>query len=216
MDDTGMVVELGDGYRLRPATAADRSAMEVVCLKTGDSGKDATAREDDPRLLGLIYAVPYQVRAPEYAFVIDGPNGVAGYVLGAFDSADYYDWAGREWFPKVAAEVADPGADKANWTKGSDWARYEIHHPEFTYPEALHPYPAHGHIDLLPEVQGRGFGRKALEHVIAALKRDGAKGMHLGVGPRNRGALAFYEKLGFSRLTGPGAPRNAVYMVMGF
>lgn len=212
---TGMVVELGGGYRLRQAEASDHAAMEMVCLKTGDSGADATAREDDPRLLGLIYAVPYQVFAPQYAFVIEGPNGVCGYVLGALDSAAYYDWAAREWFPKVAATLADPGPDKAKWTKGSDWARYEIHHPEFTYPEALHPYPAHGHIDLLPEVQGKGFGRRALEHVMAALRRDGARGMHLGVSPRNRGALAFYERLGFTRLTGPGAPRNAVYMVRG-
>ena len=208
----GMALELGDGYRLRPATAADHPALEMVCLKTGDSGKDATEREDDPRLLGLIYAVPYQVFAPEYAFVIDGPNGVCGYVLGALDSAAYYEWAGREWFPKVASTLADPGPDRDTW-KGSDWARHELHHPQFTYPPALHPYPAHGHIDLLPEIQGRGFGRKALEHVMAALKRDGAPGMHLGVGPRNRNALAFYERLGFVRLTGPDAPRNAVYMV---
>lgn len=210
-----MDVDLGDGYRLRQARAEDHPALEMVCLKTGDSGADASAREDDPRLLGLIYAVPYQVFAPAYAFVIEGPNGVVGYVLGALDSAAYYEWAGREWFPKIAASVADPGADETRW-KGSDWARRQIHHPSFTYPEALHPYPAHGHIDLLPEVQGKGFGRKALEQAMAALRRDGAKGMHLGVSPRNRGALAFYEKLGFTRLTGPGAPRNAVYMVMAF
>jgi GNAT superfamily N-acetyltransferase len=211
-----MGLELGEGYRLRPATAEDHPALEMVCLKTGDSGQDATAREDDPRLLGLIYAVPYQVAQPDYAFVIDGPNGVAGYVFGALDSASFYEWAGRDWFPKVAATVADPGPDRAQWTRGSDWARWEIHHPGFTYPPALHPFPAHGHIDLLPEVQGKGFGRKALEHVMALLKRDGAKGMHLGVSKKNVGALAFYEKLGFRALTGPGAPDHVVYMVMGF
>lgn len=210
-----MVVELGGGYRIRPATADDRPALEMVCLKTGDSGKDATAREDDPRLLGLIYAVPYQVYAPEYAFVVDGPNGVCGYVLGVKDSASYYEWAEREWFPKVARTLNDPGPDRERW-KGSDWARYEIHHPGHTYPEALHPYPAHGHIDLLEEVQGKGFGRKLLEHAMAALKASGVDGMHLGVSPRNAGALAFYEKLGFTRLTGPGAPRHAVYMVKSF
>ena len=48
----------------------------MVCLKTGDAGQDATAREDDPQLLGLIFAIPYQVLEPDFAFVIDGPNGV--------------------------------------------------------------------------------------------------------------------------------------------
>src|SRR5687768_5326161 len=87
---TGMVFDFGDGYRLRAALAEDHAALNMVCLKTGDSGKDATAREDDPDLLGLIYAVPYQVYEPDFAFVIDGPNGVCGYILGAPDTAGIY------------------------------------------------------------------------------------------------------------------------------
>ena len=206
-----MVLDFGDGYRLRAATEADHAALCMVCLKTGDNGEDATAREDDADLLGLIYAVPYQVFAPEFAFVVDGPHGVCGYVLGAVDSAAFYRWAGSEWFPPIAEQLADPGPDREHW-RGSDWARYEIHHPTFVYPEALHPYPAHGHIDLLPEVQGRGIGRAALNLVMERLGAAGAPGMHLGVGPKNRRAQAFYRKLGFERLTGEGAPRNAVYM----
>ncbi|MGV3490937.1 MAG: GNAT family N-acetyltransferase [Devosia sp.] len=210
-----MVFDLGHGYRLRPATAEDRPALEMVCLKTGDAGQDATAREDDPRLLGLIYAVPYQVFAPDYAFVVEGPNGVAGYVLGAIDSTTYFDWAAREWFPKIAATVDDPGPDQDTW-RGSDWARRDVHHPDSYFGPALHAYPAHGHIDLLPEVQGKGIGRKALQHLIDKLRADGARGMHLGVSKTNAGALAFYEKLGFTRLTGPDAPDDAVYMLMTF
>jgi len=207
-----MDVDLGDGYRLRNATEADRPALEMVCLKTGDSGKDATAREDDPRLLGLIYAVPYQVFAPEFAFVIDGPDGVVGYVLGVSDTEAYDRWAVTEWFPQVARTLDDPGPDKATW-QGSDWARRAIHHPSFTHLEALRPYPAHGHIDLLESVQGRGFGRKALDHLTAAIAASGAKGLHLAVSPTNTGALAFYERVGFRRLTGGDVPRGAVYMV---
>jgi len=211
-----MVVEFGDGFRLRQATAEDRPALEMVCLRTGDSGADATAREDDPRLLGLIYAVPYQVFEPDYAFVIEGPNGVCGYVLGARDSAAFYDWAGRAWFPNIATTVDDPGPDEARWTRGSDWARSEIHRPDLYYTPILHPYPAHGHIDLLPEAQGRGIGRKGIEHLIEALRASGAPGMHLGVSNTNARALAFYEKLGFTRLSGPDAPTHATYMVMRF
>lgn len=210
--DTRMVaVEFEGGYRLRQAEQADHPALEMVCLKTGDSGDDASAREDDPRLLGLIYAVPYQVHAPEFAFVVDGPDGVCGYVLGVSDSADYYAWAEREWYPQVSKRLTDPGPDRAGW-KGSDWARYELHHPSFVYPPVLHRYPAHGHIDLLPQVQGRGIGRAALELVMDRLRAAGAPGMHLGVGPRNVKAQAFYRKLGFEQVTGEGAPRNAYYM----
>lgn len=124
----------------------------------------------------------------------------------------FYDWAGREWFPSVAAGLVDPGPDRARWQR-SDWARHEIHHPTFVYPPALHRYPAHGHIDLLPgSAQGRGIGRAALQLVMDRLAADGARGMHLGVGPRNVKAQAFYRKLGFEHVTGEGAPRNAYYM----
>lgn len=209
-----MAVDCGDSYRLRAATAEDHAALCMVCLKTGDSGKDATAREDDPDLLGLIYAVPYQVYAPEFAFVVDGPNGVCGYILGALDTPRFYERVAAEWYPPLAARLTDPGSDESRW-QGSDWARHAIRHPEFVYPEVLHRYPAHGHIDLLEEARGRGIGRRGMEQVMAKLAAAGAKGMHLQVSPVNRGAQAFYRKLGFEVLKDPVLPRHTTFMVTG-
>lgn len=210
-----MTLGLGGGYVLRQARSDDHAAMNRICLLTGDSGKDATTKEDDPDLLGLIYAVPYQVFAPRYAFVIDGPNGVCGYALGVVESDAFYRWAGTEWFPQIAHRHPDPGPDESQW-RGSDWARYWVHHPEFPYFESLHSYPAHGHLDLLEEVQGRGFGRRALQHVMECLAADGALGMHLGVNPSNEGAMSFYAKLGFTPLACEVSPRRPVFMVKGF
>jgi ribosomal protein S18 acetylase RimI-like enzyme len=207
-----LVRNFGGGYVLRQALWSDHKGLKEVCLKTGDSGADATAREDDPDLLGLIYAVPYQVFAHEFAFVIEGPNGVCGYVLGTPDSAGFYDRVKTEWFPPLAARLVDPGADSTHWT-GSDWARYHIHHAQFTLPPSLQAYPAHGHIDLLPEAQGQGFGRMALTELMVALKAAGAPGMHLGVSPTNTRAIGFYEKLGFTRLVDETLPADTLYMV---
>ena len=94
-------------------------------------------------------------------------------------------------------------------------ARRAIHHPEFVYPEVLHRYPAHGHIDLLAEARGRGIGRRGMEHVMAKLKRAEARGMHLQVSPVNRGAQMFYRKLGFEVLSDPVLPRHTTFMVVG-
>jgi ribosomal protein S18 acetylase RimI-like enzyme len=185
--------------------------MNLVCLRTGNSGRDATTREDDPDLLGLIYAVPYQVYAREFAFVVEGPSGVCGYVLGALDSRSFYEKLTTEWFPPIAARLSDPGPDKRRW-RGSDWARRMIHHPDFDLPAALDPYPAHGHIDLLAEVRGRGIGRRSMEHLMDALRAAGAQGMHLGVSPANRDAQKFYSKLGFARVLDPALPRDTVFM----
>lgn len=207
-----VVRDLGDGYVLRHALWRDHAALKRICLLTGDAGKDASAREDDPDLLGLIYAVPYQVFAHEFSFVIDGPEGVVGYVLGAPDSAAYYETVRTSWFPDIAKGLRDPGPDASVW-QGSDWARHYIHHPSFTYPGALHAYPAHGHIDLLPEIQGRGFGRQALTALMEALRAAGVPGLHLGVNPTNAAALGFYERLGFRPFTHPDLPERTVYMV---
>ena len=85
----------------RQALASDDVALKLVCLRTGDSGKDATGIEDDPNLLGLIYAVPYQVFSPEFAFVVQGPDGVCGYILGARDTPEFYAEVRRDWFPEI-------------------------------------------------------------------------------------------------------------------
>ncbi len=210
-----MELDFGDGYALRLAQWTDYGALNRVCLLTGDSGKDATAREDDPDLLGLIYAVPYQVFAPDFAFVVEGPNGVCGYVLGTPDSELFYARMEREWFPPLARRLPDPGADESIWT-GSDWARRVIHHPEFVYPPVLHDYPAHGHIDLLTEARGRKIGSRALRLVMARLTAAGVPGMHLQVSPSNDGALAFYRTLGVERLEDASLPEHTVFMAIRF
>ena len=159
-----MRLDLGNGFVLRNATRSDHDALNHVCLLTGDAGDDASAREDDPDLLGLIYAVPYQVLEPDFAFVIDGRQGVGvvGYVLGAPDTGRFNRRLEAEWFPRLRARVAHAPLDKARW-QGSDWARHAIHHPEYVYPPSLHGFPAHGHIDLLPQARGKGVGRQGNE-----------------------------------------------------
>lgn len=207
-----IALDFGDGFWLRKALAGDHAALRMVCLKTGDSGKDATAIEDDPDLLGQIYAVPYQVFAPGFAYVVEGPDGVCGYILGAPETAGFYGRLKREWFPRLAGSVTDPGPDEAGW-QGSDWARYAIHHPDLVYPEVLKPYPAHGHIDLLEATRGRRIGSRGMRHLMDQLKAAGASGMHLQVSPKNRGAQKFYTTLGFTELKDASLPRHTTFMV---
>ena len=210
-----VILDFGDGYGLRQATAADRPALALICLRTGDAGADATAREDDPALMGQIYAAPYQALEPELAFLVEGPSGAAGYLLGAADTQAFNARLADRWYPDLRRRVADPGPDPSRW-HGSDWARHAVHHADLDLPSALHPYPAHGHIDLLPEARGRGIGRRAMRFLEEALTERGAPGMHLPVDPRNRGALAFYEALGFQRLDAAGLPSHQIYVVKRF
>lgn len=206
-----MIPTLGDGFRLRPATHADHSALSFLCLKTGDAGKDATTREDDPDLLGLIFALPYQMLETDLAFIVEDDDGPAGYLFGARDTASFNARLATEWYPQLQRRIAKPSADASAWT-GSDWARHIVHHPEFAVPTALADFPSHGHIDLLPHARGRGIGRKMMIFLEQRLVETGSPGLHLQVDPRNADALAFYRRLGFGELRSPDLPEHSVFV----
>lgn len=202
----------GNGFAIRLATTADHDALRRICLLTGDAGKDASAREDDADLLGLIYAVPYQLYEPRFAFIVESETGPFGYVLGALDTAAFNARLAAEWYPKLRAAYPDAPADQDAW-QGSDQFRWMVHHPDFAVPEDLAPYPSHAHIDLLPEAQGRGLGRKAMATLEGALRDAGSPGVHLYIDPRNRNAWRFYEAVGFTRLVAPSIGRDSVCFV---
>src|SRR5690606_24125337 len=72
-----------------------------------------------------------------------------------------------------------------------------IHHPPATDPDLLVDHPSHLHIDLLPSVQGAGFGRRLLERLFEQLAVAGSPGVHLGVSTANTRAIGFYRAMGF-------------------
>lgn len=210
-----MILDFGNDFFLRRATEADHPALRMVCLRTGDAGKDATLREDDPDLIGQIYAVPYQVFAPDFAFVIDSPSGVAGYLLGAPDTAAFYERLASDWYPALQAQLADPGPDASRW-QGSDWARRRIHHPDLEIPLALIAFPSHAHIDLLPQARGKGIGRQCITFLESRLVQAGSNGLWLEVHPRNHKALRFYASLGYRPSPAMEPSENAIYVVKRF
>lgn len=192
--------------RYRPE---DRAAVADVCLRTAAGGADATGLYSDDALMPEVYALPYLEYAPDLAFVVDDRGRVGGYVLGVADTAGFIDWYAREWAPGLRARHPSPGAPTAHrpaYTEaqliadGGDPERMRI--------AELDAYPAHLHIDLLPEHQGRGWGRRLIDTLRAALAERGVPAVHLGLDPANTAARAFYERLGFHELPSsrPDAP----------
>lgn len=206
-----MILDLGHGFALRSATEEDHPALKNVCLQTGNAGMDASATEDDPDLLGLIYAVPYQVLEPDFAFVVENEDGVCGYLFGVADTRSFNARLAMQWYPDLQKRVARVGDDPSAW-RGSDWARHAIHNPDFAIPTALEPYPSHGHIDLLPQARGMGIGGQAIRFLETRMRRAGSTGLYLPVDSRNAKALAFYAALGYRSADGvPAGP--VIYMV---
>jgi ribosomal protein S18 acetylase RimI-like enzyme len=186
-------------FSIRRCEPRDVDAAYDVCLRTGDNGEDASHAFDDPKALGHIYVGPYLKFEPQLAFVLEDPQGVCGYALGALDSKTFYSAYLNQWLPDIRQRHPAPGGDPARWTR-TQKVYSEYYHPEIFMPEPNNQYPSHLHIDLLPHARGRGLGREMMSVLLGELEARGSPGAHLGMGATNARAERFYRKLGFQEL----------------
>jgi ribosomal protein S18 acetylase RimI-like enzyme len=158
----------------------------------------ATARRTypDPELLPAVFAYPYVDLEPELAFVLDEGGTAVGYVLGAADTSRFAHRFRTEWLPVVAVRFPDPPLPRTH----AELLAAHLHRPERMVRPELAGWPAHLHIDLLPDAQGGGHGRALMTVFLQALAAAGVPGVHLEVGATNTGAIAFYERLGFHHI----------------
>jgi ribosomal protein S18 acetylase RimI-like enzyme len=128
-------------------------------------------------------------------------GSVIGYIVGAADSAAYYAAFRARWLPTVAGRFPGPEGPPRDLDETiSDL----LHNPErMLVTQIAARYPAHLHIDLLPEGQRRGLGRRLMNAFLDALRRRGVPGVHLTMDPANTGARAFYDRIGFTELPHP-------------
>lgn len=188
------------GFQIRRCRPEDEAAAYQVCLTTGDGGRDGThLYRDDPRALGNIFVGPYIHLEPELAFVLEDPQGVCGYVLGALDSRQFYRAFAEEWLAPLRRQHPEPTGDPAAWTP-TQKLYHQYYHPDVVCPEPYAEYPSHLHIDLMPRAQGRGLGRELMQMLLSALTARRTPGVHLGMAPENARAERFYKKLGFYEL----------------
>lgn len=194
---------------IRQYRDADRDQVARICLLTAAGGGDATGDYSDDSLMPEVFALPYVDYAPELAFVVADGERVLGYVIGVADTAAFVEWWKREWAPGFAARHPEPGAPTGHAPRFTEAQLVEAGtSPERMLIDELREYPAHLHIDLLPELQGRGFGRRLIDTLRAALAARGVPAVHLGMDAANTGARAFYDRLGFHELPSsrPGSP----------
>jgi ribosomal protein S18 acetylase RimI-like enzyme len=197
------------GFILRRYRPEYLDALYDICLKTGDTGEDATGLYRDPEVLGHLYAGPYATLEPELAFVIEDEAGVCGYILGALESSAFYTRLEDEWFPPLRLRYSEPKGNPEGWTRDERIVQhfYEVPWQDET---VLGRYPSHLHIDLLKRAQGRGNGQALMETFLTALTAKGSPGVHLGTSPQNVRAERFYLKMGFRELK-----RGEDHLVMG-
>lgn len=196
---------------IRPYRQTDRDDVFEICLRTAAGGGDATGVYSDDSLMPEVFALPYLEYAPDLAFVVDGPSTgsghrgsgrrVLGYVIGVADTRAFVEWWKRAWGPGFRVRHPEPGAPTGHNPGFTEAQLLEAgYHPERMLIAEVDEYPAHLHIDLLPEMQGQGLGRRLIDTLRAALAERGVAAVHLGMDAANTGARAFYDRLGFHEL----------------
>jgi ribosomal protein S18 acetylase RimI-like enzyme len=181
---------------IRSYQPADRAGVYAVCVQTGAAGSDARGMYSTDDVVPDVWAGPYVDLQPDLAFVLDVDGSVAGYIIATADTRAFVELYTALWVPylvKRYGAVDPPLTDEQR-----------VLHDGFTPDRMLIPevddFPAHLHINLLPEMQGKGWGRRLMDTLLRELRSRSVPGVHLGIDPENVGAAAFYERVGFTRL----------------
>lgn len=170
---------------IRHARPQDVPAMEEICIKTAPQNQCDTEK----RRKNILYLYNrYYTRAElENCFVAANEQDRAvGYILCAGDYTAYK----KGFFHNEFKQIAKLGFFKAVAARGEVL---------FLKPFARR-YPAHLHIDILPEYQGNGVGTRLMQALICRLKEKQTGGVMLCVAASNTGAVSFYRKQGFTEI----------------
>lgn len=168
---------------IRPYEAKDREDVRYICL---NSDGPCDADEKGQHFLLTTYCDYYIEREPHNCFVFaDETDRAIGYVLIAENFNSFKEVFLNEFKPRLADDTAAHG-----------YALDSIQLHERNREQ----YPAHLHIDLLPEIHGKGIGTQMMQVALAHLAAKNCKGLTLTVWKHNRDAFRFYERLGFTKI----------------
>lgn len=201
---------------IRPATSNDVPFLSHICLVTGDKGNSAEHLYTIGELLGLVYALPYvqpELASHTYGFVIEerDTKNVVGYILGATDTRAYEAAAAVYWWPRLREKyplslvegyedaVKNGETHKARLTPDDVQIIRTIHNPPPAEERCIAYSPAHMHIDILPQYQRQGWGKRLIGTVVAHLRDKGLDALWLSMAPGNDNAANFYARLGYEK-----------------
>jgi ribosomal protein S18 acetylase RimI-like enzyme len=178
---------------VRIAEPRDAPAVIAVCQATARNGEPVANDDPAAALLPAVYAEPYLALEPHSSRVlVDHDGTVVGYAVAALHSREFCARWRRDW----SVRFPPPGPHQGEVTR----LLQLLAQPERMLADdaTVDAFPSHLHIDLLPQVRGRGEGRALLSAVLAGLAASGSTGVHLAVDPGNHRARAFYARTGFT------------------
>lgn len=178
---------------LRPVCRGDVDALVHVAYATGFFGESAARFFPSQGLFAALWVTPYLMAgAGGVGFVAERGGQVVGYILGSVSQ--------RRYARALAMQV--PGL-LWRWLTGRlpgalASLRYLLRAARFRLPAPpAHRYPAHLHLNLLPQARGLGAGGALLDAFLAELRSRHVPGVQLSTTRRNVAAVHLYARRGF-------------------
>lgn len=178
---------------IRKYEEKDKENVQFVCLNS--EGPDNAPDEETGKFILITFCNYYLENEPENCFVVDDDGRAVGYIICAENYDKYKKIFDRDYLPTTEKF----GPERYKWALNSSA-------PQSKFKDE---YPAHLHIDILPDYQSKGIGSKLIKAFCDNLKEKGVKGVMLIVGTENEGARRFYERNGFTLLQD--MPTGAAY-----
>lgn len=170
---------------IRRMRADDIKDVEYVCRMT--AGELSINDEKIGRKMSKMFSTYYARECYDSGFVlVDESDKAVGYIL---CEPDY------RRFRKIFRKIDVPEIYKLDRKCGLESWFFPV---PYTFWGCK--YPAHLHIDLLPEYQNGGYGSEMIQMLMADLKSKNVKGLMLITGIWNHGAIRFYKRNGFKTL----------------
>ncbi|KAL6875261.1 hypothetical protein J3F83DRAFT_730545 [Trichoderma novae-zelandiae] len=200
---------------IRQYEPSDFDGMAHICRETLNPALASSV--PGRRLAPYVWTHQYTHLSPTTCFVLDdGAGRPVGYCIGCPDIAAFAAAYGSYTTEVLDAspEVTRPRDLEAKEPLFSaDGSVNEVVLARLAYnprlllvdgnADLLAEYKATMHIDLLPEVQGKGWGRRLIESFVGSVRdvkmSDGSesRGIWIGVAGDNGKVVPFYEKQGF-------------------
>ncbi|MBQ3499053.1 MAG: GNAT family N-acetyltransferase [Clostridia bacterium] len=169
---------------IRPYANKDKENVRFVHLNSEGPCKSSKRGIN----FGLaVYCDYYIEKEPENCFVaVDENDRAVGYIICTEDFDKFYPVFVNEYYTRIK---------KWEFKRRKSALRSVIPHEKYKG-----EYPAHLHIDVLPEYQRMGLGHKMTDVLLAHLKEKGVKGIMLTTWIKNKKGRGFYDKYGFTLL----------------
>lgn len=165
---------------IRNLRAEDKPALRNICYVTSSGFESPRAKE----ALYTMYCDYYVDRARETSFLAEDEDGkILGYIFCAPDGETYEREFNKFYAPKLKK------VSLFRWILNKINAKLES--------GVAKKYPAHLHIDILPEAQRMGLGTKLVDELFRELRARNVSGVYLCCGADNAKGIGFYRKYGF-------------------